>query len=419
MNTELIKKIEFLREEGKKWVEIAIELGFKCKNTTGNKSQYHQNLRRKVKRFYENYYKELEKFELYKRTYYKGELNTETYRKKTLPKHKTNKSSLKIKGVTTNPYGGEWVKYYEREKEKLFDKKHFNILKTILSQNIKPYTFKVKSQNKCGLFIYGSDKHIGAVVKENSIYKNLYNQSEIYKRIVYNTIDQIEYWLKSCHTFDALYVMDLGDALDGYNNQTTRGGHHLPQELNNREQHDIYVKIHKELFDIIVTNEYAEKIYFISTANSNHGGDFEYCAMKTLETYLNVKYPQIQTVISVTHLNHFIYGQHCIIFSHGKDTEDMKAGLPLVLNDKIKNYINEYITINKLNDYFITFVSGDKHQSAETYTNKFRYLQSSGNAANFRKFIEIYTKDIQKVLAACSIKKNTCDNEEVCKSCSE
>ena len=176
--------------------------------------------------------------------------------------------------------------------------------------------------------------------------------------------------------------MDLGDALDGYNNQTTRGGHHLPQELNNREQHDIYVKIHKELFDIIVTNEYAEKIYFISTANSNHGGDFEYCAMKTLETYLNVKYPQIQTVISVTHLNHFIYGQHCIIFSHGKDTEDMKAGLPLVLNDKIKNYINEYITINKLNDYFITFVSGDKHQSAETYTNKFRYkkvLSQFGN----------------------------------------
>lgn len=49
---------------------------------------------------------------------------------------------------------------------------------------------------------------------------------------------------------------------------------------------------------------------------------------------------------------------------------------------------------------------------------KIFYSLDASNAANFRKFIEIYTKDIQKVLAACSIKKNTCDNEEVCKSCS-
>src|SRR5690606_35289266 len=103
----------------------------------------------------------------------------------------------------------------------------------------------------------------------------------------------------------------------------------------NREQHDFYVELHKELFDCIVTNGFAKDIYFVATSNSNHGGDFEYGAMKNLETYLNVKYPSIKTVVSYKPFNHFIYGKHCIIFGHGKDDEDMKNGLPLVLNDKV------------------------------------------------------------------------------------
>jgi len=66
-----------------------------------------------------------------------------------------------------------------------------------------------------------------------------------------------------------------------------------------------------------------------------------------------------------------------------KTDEDMKHGLPLTLNEKVKNYINEYITINNLNDYTISFISADLHQSAETYGDSFRYkkvLSQFGNA---------------------------------------
>ena len=75
--------------------------------------------------------------------------------------------------------------------------------------------------------------------------------------------------------------MDLGDALDGYNQQTTRKLQErstslLPQQYNNREQHDIYVEVHKELFDYIMAKQYAQNVFFIATSNSNHGGDFEY-----------------------------------------------------------------------------------------------------------------------------------------------
>jgi hypothetical protein len=122
-----------------------------------------------------------------------------------------------------------------------------------------------------------------------------------------------------------------------------------------------------------MANSLAKDVYFISTSNSNHGGDFEYGAMRNLETYLNIKHLGIKTYVSYKPFNHFIYGGHCVIFGHGKDDEDMKNGLPLVLNDKVANLIADYIRINKLENYTVSFVSGDLHQSAETYAKNFRY----------------------------------------------
>jgi hypothetical protein len=198
------------------------------------------------------------------------------------------------------------------------------------------------------------------------------------KRIVDETIFQIENVVRSYGPLKDLFIMDLGDALDGYNQQTTRKlqertPHFLPQQLNNREQHDTYVYLHKKLFDYIVEKKYAENIYFIATSNSNHGGDFEYTAMKTLEMYLNIKYPFIKTCITTKFLDHFIYGEHCIIFSHGKDTEDLKKGFPIFLDNKSESFISEYIRVNNLSGYNISFISADLHQSSEYYSKGFRY----------------------------------------------
>ena len=316
------------------------------------------------------------KLKLTKEIYQDGKLKWETFREK--PKEvNINHEDFDIERVTTNPYGGAWFKL--KKKEKFYEKEHLDKLKEILTKSIQPVNYKFQNtSNKKGLFIYGSDKHIGALTKENSVYTNKYDRDEIKSRLIENTLHEIHNWINEFGPMDSLFIMDLGDSLDGFNQKTTGGlrgtsSHTLPQQLNNREQHDLYVEINKELFDIIVQNEYAKEIYFVATSNSNHGGDFEYGAMKNLETYLNVKYPFIKTYVSDRPFNHFIYGTHCIIFGHGKDDEDMKNGLPLVLNDKVKNYISDYIRINNLSDYNITFVSGDLHQSAETYGDNFRY----------------------------------------------
>jgi len=55
-----------------------------------------------------------------------------------------------------------------------------------------------------------------------------------------------------------------------------------------------------------------------------------------------------------------------------KDAKDMFKNMPLTINDKTENQINQYIDYHKLSDN-IHFIKGDLHQSATTYAHKFRY----------------------------------------------
>lgn len=361
------------------WYDIGIKFGVEPKNkerALNDEVYKKKSIRTKTNDIWREYIKQTNKLVAVKQTYIDGELKFETFKEK--PEDiKINHEDFDIERLTTNPYGGAWLKL--KRKEKIFEQEHLDILKEILTKELSPVAVNTPNiVNDKALFIYGSDKHIGALTKEDSIYTNKYDREEMRQRIVIQTLNQIRHNINLYGQFDSLFIMDLGDALDGFNGKTTGGlrgtsSHTLPQQLNNREQHDYYLELHKELFDTIAVNLFAKNIYFIATSNSNHGGDFEYGAMRNLETYLNIKYPNIKTYVSYKPYNHFTYGKHCIIFGHGKDDEDMKNGLPLVLNDKVSNILNNYITINKLNNYNISFISGDLHQSAETYAKNFRY----------------------------------------------
>lgn len=361
------------------WYKVGIKFGVKApdKNRAKKNKKYERDaISKKTNDIWRAYLSQKNKLKLTKEIYQDGKLKFETFKKQ--PQEvPIDSEKFDIEAVTTNPYGGAWFKL--KKKSNLYVEDHLEKLKEILSKEVNPvnYNFNKVSNDK-GCFILGSDKHIGALTKLNSIYKNEYGKNEIKRRLIENTIFEIEQWIEDCGIMDSLFIMDLGDALDGFNQKTTGGlrgtsSHTLPQQLNNREQHDFYVEVHKELFDILVEKQYAKNLFFVATSNSNHGGDFEYGAMRNLETYLNIKYPFINTFININPLNHFFYGEHCIIFGHGKDDEDLKHGLPLTLNDKVENYISNYIKINKLEKYTVSVITGDLHQSAETYGKLFRY----------------------------------------------
>lgn len=367
--------------EGETWISIAET--YKVEASNQKRANKDENFRKKTiartaQRYWQSYIKQVNKLKVKKQIFVDGNLKFETYKegpeKAKLPE---NPDDFEIEKYTTNPYGGAWMKL--KRKEKILDDTHLQDLKEILTKEITPVEYSPKFiTNSKAHFVYGSDKHIGALTKLDSIYKNKYDRQVMRERIVTASIQNIEDSVALHGKFEDLYIMDFGDALDGFNQKTTGGlrgtsSHTLPQQLNNREQHDFYVELHRELFDTIVENEYAANIYFIATSNSNHGGDFEYGAMRTLQTYLEVKYPFIKSFVSYKAYNHFICGEHAIIFGHGKDDEDMKHGLPLVINDKVANVLGDYIDVNKLADYNVSVISGDLHQSSDGYSKKFRY----------------------------------------------
>lgn len=270
--------------------------------------------------------------------------------------------------ITTTPYGGQYVKY---EKPEIDLNDAVETLRHLLIKEIEPYPTPHLSGDGCSLVVFSSDKHFGAHTKENSVYENPYNP-QVFRERHDRLIERIYKESQRFGVFNELVYFDLGDAADGWNGKTTRGGHDLPQNLDNTGQWREYVNEHKRAFDNLVQLNVAEKIRFIGASNSNHGGDFDTILMKTLSLYLNIKYPFIDAIVTDKPFDNVNISGHNYIFGHGKDDEDMKNGFPLDLNPKVENWINDYIDQKRL-DGIIHFVAGDMHQSAHNYGKRFRY----------------------------------------------
>lgn len=237
---------------------------------------------------------------------------------------------------------------------------------------IKPINLPDVISNDKALFVYTSDKHIGAYVSDKAIYENNYDAYTFNNRME-SLLKEILYMVDVFGVFEDIYVIDLGDSLDGQSGQTTRGGHKLPQNMNDREAYETYLMVHKKFFDSLFQSGASSKYHVYNVTEDNHSGDFGYFASRTLEVYLNTRYPEVSTKIFQKFMDHFTHGNHTFIITHGKDSEDMKHGFPLVLNDKVENFINKYIKYHKISSPYIHLIKGDLHQEASQDTADFRY----------------------------------------------
>jgi hypothetical protein len=260
-------------------------------------------------------------------------------------------------------------------------------LRSVISEKtvLKQSSNTVIRDNQLGLFIYTADKHIGADFPEHAMYYSEYNPRVVYDRMQ-KLIDRIQEEYDRNGVFETLFIADLGDGLDGMNGGTTRGGHGLEQNLDNYEQFDTYFKVHKDFFDTIVGMEIAENICFYGMSNANHDGlGFGYSAMRAVEIYLNTAYPFVKTNVNRKFVDHIKYGNHNIIFCHGKDEKYMPKGFPKILDGKTEAFINNYMDYNRIgmtghisNDSrYNHFIKGDLHQSATEYAKRFRYRNAS------------------------------------------
>lgn len=279
-----------------------------------------------------------------------------------------------------------FLKKYEQVKDQQITQKYQELLKdhqnlkqavANFSEFLKDLNLDIKIDvkrssvyNDKTMIVYVSDMHIGAEVSDYSIYKNTYNEEVVMSRMGI-VLDKI---LQLCENLNvpSIIIVNGGDSLDGYNGETTRGGHKLPQNLNNKDQFKTFLKAMLYLFTNLSTSGQFSNIEYISVEGGNHDGDFGYASNKALEAALWGLNLGINVVIFDKFIDYFVVNKKTFILCHGKDAKDMFKNLPLTINDKTENQINEFIEYNKITGD-IYFVKGDLHQTATTYAKKFRY----------------------------------------------
>jgi hypothetical protein len=343
----------------------AIALGFELRKdykSEGNAKFYLSESQidelKKIRGFHEN------KFTEVKRTLNKdGEVisKIEKLNQKELIDIPTNHEIIR---VSTNVSSGQqWIitkPISEVDVENEID--FLNIFKDV----IKPIEVKAKKVKSKALFDRAvlTDVHIGMKVTDGySLYDGLWNEIELFKRLDI-FVNEIVNNQKS----NVLLLHELGDFMDGYNAMTTRGGHELPQNMDNQKAFDIGLQFKISLIDALV--QYYDKIHIVNICNDNHAGSFGYIVNSAFKTYIELKYPDNVVVVNQRKfIDHYFFKNRCFILTHGKDDKSLKFGFKPKLDpvqiEKIKNYIDEY----KLHNYEIEFGKGDSHQLLFDYTS--------------------------------------------------
>jgi hypothetical protein len=264
--------------------------------------------------------------------------------------------SFKLVSHTGVPYYN--IVFYESGEEKA--ENEIDFLK-IFESKIQPIlpTYKRKEQDNADFDrLVITDVHVGMNVNPDgySLYGGNWDETELNKRLK----DVVNYVVANAKS-SKLIIHELGDFMDGWDGFTTRGGHALPQNMDNQKAFDIGLLFKIKLIDSLMP--FYNEIQCVNICNDNHAGSFGYIVNSAFKSYVELKYPDSVTVTNQRKfIDHYIIDKRCFILTHGKDDKSLKFGFKPVLDsnqiEKIKNYIDE----NKLHGFKIEFSKGDSHQ---------------------------------------------------------
>lgn len=217
-----------------------------------------------------------------------------------------------------------------------------------------------------------TDAHCGMSVQGNGdpLYDGKWDKEEFMLRQK-EMISHVLRFKKS----NLLVIDDLGDFLDGLGGETTRRGHKLPQNMNDKEVFDLGVEFKITLVESLL-EEY-DTIICNNVTEDNHAGVFGYFVASAVKSILEAKYPGRVTVRNMKRfMEHYTIGSHTFVLSHGKDSESLKFGfkpnLDAVQAEKIDQYCKEH---GLYNGNLIEFSKGDSHLGLydDSSSNDFQY----------------------------------------------
>jgi len=315
--------------------------------------------------------------------YYYDTLRRAINKKQAKLKHKALTNESEVQGFPFENVSSYWLKskhisvHVKGEDKSTID--YTNVIKEIIEsfswgslRTIEKDTFVTPRAIKATL----SDMHVGLEPNPHNkaIFAYEYNEDIFRSNLnkVYNSILK-EY--ESNGKFDLLIIDDLGDGLDGWNSLTTRGGHKLDQNMTNEEMFKVFVEGKLTLIENCINLGVANKVLVRNVCNDNHGGSYSSIANIAIQMILNRVYDSQDVDFYVLNkfIEHFEYGEHTFIVTHGKDSQYMFKGLPYELNDKAIAFINDYIDHYNIKTRFIHLEKGDLHRVGYSRTKKFDY----------------------------------------------
>lgn len=269
---------------------------------------------------------------------------------------------------------------------------------SIFKDKIEPVIFNREPVKEEALFdrLVLSDIHIGMDVNKDgyALYDGEWNEQVLFDRlekVVKHTLEN-----KKSNT---LVIHDLGDYLDGFDGFTTRGGHKLPQNMDNQQMFDVGLRFKIMLIDALV--HHFHNIQIVNICNDNHAGSFGYIVNSAFKTYMELKYPNgIEVINQRKFIDHYFVKNRCFITTHGKDDKSLKFGFKPILDsaqiEKIKNYIDEH----RIYGHKIEFSKGDSHQLILDFTSSTSFEYQNFGAfsppsdwvkTNFKNSISCFT----------------------------
>ena len=277
-----------------------------------------------------------------------------------------------VKISTSETTGQQWIQYMPKENVISEESIDFD---SIIQKHIKPIEFKPVVID-AGFFAFDrcvyTDLHIAMNPNANghSLYGGKWDREEIEetRTALVNHILQNK---KS----NTLIIDELGDFMDGWNGETVRGGHALPQNMDNEEAFDIGLGFKVKMIDEL--SGHYENIICHNICNDNHAGAFGYVVNSAFKSIIEIKYSNVEVINYRGFIEHYTHGKNCFILTHGKDGKSLKFGFKPILDHKqetkISNYIDEHFLYTK--DSIIEFSKGDSHQDLfdNSTSDKFNY----------------------------------------------
>lgn len=239
-----------------------------------------------------------------------------------------------------------------------------------LEESITPIQIpKVNMVTDNDLILHLSDLHIGAKLESGAMYQNPWDEKEVLRRL-----EVLLKKISSMGDFNTVVINLLGDNLDGMDNQTSRRDHYMPQNMDNMEQVQSFIRIMEWFVSSIYESGICNKIKIYSVKCGNHDGITGYVATMALLYKLKAMYPGfVETTLFDEFFGSYEFKGHKWIICHGKDEKFMKKGLPLNLDEKNKVMLYEWLDSKQIYGDNIHVIKGDLHSENINSCKKLDY----------------------------------------------